>query len=253
MEKLTIIPLGTVSPYCKNEMNCPGFLIKYKDQNILLDCGNGITRYLNFPNDLKNMSVIISHYHKDHYGDLGVLQYASYVYHNLGKLEEPINIYLPKNDFNCSKESIILNKESYANYIDIEENQIYEIDDLKITFYNNHSHTIDSYMIKLEINDKKVVYTSDIGTTNLKGVVDFCSNADILICESSFLLEHNSNSKTHLNAYDAGIIAKSANVKKLVLTHFWPEEDKNIYLEEAKEFFSNIEVAIENSKIDLFF
>lgn len=50
-----------------------------------------------------------------------------------------------------------------------------------------------------------------------------------------------------------GIVAKSANVKKLVLTHFCPEEDKNKYLMEAKEFFSNTEVAIENSKIDLFF
>lgn len=42
-DKIEIMPVGTVSPYCKGKHNCPGFLIKYKDKRILLDCGNGIS------------------------------------------------------------------------------------------------------------------------------------------------------------------------------------------------------------------
>ena len=99
MSKVVIIPLGTISPYTKNDMNCPGYLIKYNNKKILLDCGNGITRLLSFPNDLENLNVIITHYHKDHFGDLGALQYASYVYHNLGLLSDKIKIYIPENDF----------------------------------------------------------------------------------------------------------------------------------------------------------
>ena len=60
MTKITIIPLGTVSPYCKDEHNCPGFLVLYKNQKILLDCGNGITRYMDFPSGLENLNVIIT-------------------------------------------------------------------------------------------------------------------------------------------------------------------------------------------------
>ena len=53
MSEIIITPLGTISPYTKVNMNCPGFLLEYNNEKVLLDCGNGITRLLNFPNDLK--------------------------------------------------------------------------------------------------------------------------------------------------------------------------------------------------------
>ena len=96
MKEIAITPLGTISPYPKGDKNCPGFLVQYNNNKILLDCGAGVTRLLNFPNDLKDLNVIITHYHKDHFGDLGALQYASYVYHNLGLLDKKIKIYLAR-------------------------------------------------------------------------------------------------------------------------------------------------------------
>ena len=145
MSKIIITPLGTISPYTKGNMNCPGFLVEYNSKKILLDCGNGITRLLNFPNDLKDLNVIITHYHKDHFGDLGALQYASYVYHNLGLLDKKINIYLPKNDIGFNKTSITSNNESYSDYYDIDNSCSFLIGDLDITFEDNNSHTIESY------------------------------------------------------------------------------------------------------------
>ena len=133
MSKIIITPLGTISPYTKGNMNCPGFLVEYNSKKILLDCGNGITRLLNFPNDLKDLNVIITHYHKDHFGDLGALQYASYVYHNLGLLDKKINIYLPKNDIGFNKTLITSNNESYSDYYDIDNSCSFLIDDLDIT------------------------------------------------------------------------------------------------------------------------
>ena len=251
MSKIVITPLGTISPYTKENMNCPGFLVEYNDKKILLDCGNGITRLLNFPKDLENLSIIITHYHKDHFGDLGALQYASYVYHNLGLLDKKIKIYLPKNDVGFNKKSIKSNKESYIDYYDIDNLYSFLIDDLRISFEDNNSHTIESYMVKLEISNIKIVYTSDIGISNINRLIDFCRNADLLICESSFLRKHNSDSNTHMRAYDAGIIANKSNVGKLLLTHFWPEEDKKLYLEEARENFENVEVAYEGKKLIL--
>ena len=94
----TITPLGTISPYCKNERNCPGFLVQDNNKRILIDCGNGITRYLNIPKDLEELIVIISHLHKDHYGDLSALAYASYVNKNLGYLQQRIKVYIPEGD-----------------------------------------------------------------------------------------------------------------------------------------------------------
>lgn len=251
MNEIIITPLGTVSPYAKGNMNCPGFLINYNNEKILLDCGNGITSLLKFPEILENLKVIITHYHKDHFGDLGAIQYASYVYHNLGMIDEKIKIYLPKNDFAFNKESIILNNENYAEYFDITDNYNFSINDLNITFQDNKSHTIESYMIKLQNEYFKIIYTSDVGTTNFDKLIEFCKDADLIICESSFLKKHNSNSKTHMTAYDSGILASKANAKKLLLTHFWPEEDKKLYLDEAKQIFGNVEVAEEGKKMIL--
>lgn len=251
MSKIEIIPLGTVSPYLKENMNCPGFLIKYNNKNVLLDCGNGITRLLKLPKDLENLNVIITHYHKDHFGDIGALQYASYVYHNLGILNSKIKIYLPENDINFSKQMIISSPESYAEYFDINDNFSFSVDDLNVSFKDNNSHSIESFMVKLQNKDFKIVYTSDVGITNFNALIDFCKDADLLICESSFLKRHNSNSKAHLTAYDASILAKKSNSKKLLLTHFWPEEDKNSYLNEAMQNFQNVEASHENKKLVL--
>lgn len=232
-------------------MNCPGFMIKYNDKKILLDCGSGISRLMKFPDDLNNLNVIVTHYHKDHFGDIGSLQYASYVYHNLGILDDRINIFLPKNDIGYNKEAIISNKESYASYYDIDNSYSFNVDDLKISFLDNKSHSIESFMVRIESDDFKIIYTSDIGTTNMNELVEYCKDADLLICESSLLRKYNSNSSVHMTAYDAGCLASKANVKELLLTHFWPEEDKKMYLEEAKMVFNNVSVAEEGMEIEI--
>lgn len=249
MNEIIITPLGTVSPYPTKKMNCPGYLVEYHDKRILLDCGNGVLGLLEFPDILHNLSVIITHYHKDHLGDVCSLQSTYRVYNRLGYINEPIHFYLPKNDYKLNKEAILANSSPEDIYTDIVDGYSFKVDDLTITFEDNKSHTIGSFMVKLENNNHKIVYTSDIGTTNYDKLVNFCKNADLLICESSFILKHNTNSETHMTAKGAATLAKDAKVKKLLLTHFWPAEDKNNYKIEAREIFKNSVVAKEGKKI----
>ena len=252
MSELIITPLGTVSPYCKDDKNCPGYLFEYNDKKTLVDCGNGVTRLLDFPNDLNNLNVIITHYHKDHYGDIGAIQYASHVYRGLlGLNNSGVNVYLPKNHFNYSRRSIMDTEESYCRYIDIDDDYSLYMDDLKISFQDNESHTIKSYMVKFENKDLKVVYTSDVGTTNFNKLIEFCRNSDLLICESSLLRRDNPTINTHMTAYDAARLALKSNSRKLLLTHFWPEYDKMLYLDEAIRVFENTEVAEEGKQLVL--
>ena len=97
MNSFAVIPLGTVSPFCYDGHMCPGFLVKYHDQNILLDCGNGVTNYLQ-PEDYQNMTIIISHLHPDHYGDLLSIAQLSYVFHHFSSrcsILLPSHTYVP--------------------------------------------------------------------------------------------------------------------------------------------------------------
>ena len=249
MVQIKITPLGTVSPYCKGKHNCPGFLAEYKSKKILLDCGSGITGLLNFPEDLKDLSVFISHFHKDHFSDLGLVQYASYVYRSLGMTENEADIYLPYSEYLDNKSAVMKTPEAFVKYHSIDEKAKYTIDDITVSFFENSSHTIPSYAIKLENNSFKIVYTSDTGNPDMDKLAAFSRNADLLICESSFVRSHNAASSTHLHAHEAGELAKKAGADILMLTHFWPETPKSEYSEEAREVFRRTIAAEEGDPV----
>ncbi len=269
MEEITIIPLGTVSPFCYQEKSCPGFLIKYKEFNILLDCGNGSLRYLNIPEDLNNLTVIISHLHSDHYGDLLSLAQTSLVYNRLGYLPNKIKVYIPDSDKvkkNINYQDIDgwwssktieanlidfdyllnLNNESHLKIIPYIEKNSLKFGDLEVTFKVN-PHQLLTYSIKLATKDLKLVYSSDTGPLG-NCLEKFADSADLLICESTFLRGQSRYGNNHLFAYEAAEIAKKANVKELLLTHFWPVNDKEEYVSEAKSVFANTNAAVEGKK-----
>ncbi len=75
----------------------------------------------------------------------------------------------------------------------------------------------------------------------------FAENADLLICDSSFSSKNSEEAKEHLHltAKQCGEIAKSAKVKKLILTHISQRYDNNLkeLLDDAKSSFKNVVVA----------
>ena len=269
---ITITPLGTVSTYCYENKNCPGFLVEYNNNKILLDCGNGISKNLDLPNDFDNLTIIISHLHPDHYGELLSLAQTSLVFSRLGYINKKIKVYIPEGDkvkvtehytdndgwgaCRTIEKNLIdfdyllnLEKESFLEFIPYKEKDKLYFDDLEVCFSRN-PHPLTTYSTKLETDKLKLVYSSDTG---YKGNIleKFAKDANLLICESTFLKGQIRNGDNHLFAHEAAIIAKNANVEKLLLTHFWPTIDKQKYVDEAKEIFENTEAAQENKKLVL--
>lgn len=236
--------LGTQSPYNTKRHNCPGFLIQEAENLLMLDCGSGTHKMLKYPKDLKNLSIIISHLHRDHYNDIYNLQYASSVFHNQKRLDKPINIYLPQSP-NAINEDIKAESNSFANYYEISQNAKLNIGSMEITFCKT-DHPVETYAIKVNCKGKNIVYTSDTSFSARNKIVEFAKGADLLICESSLLEKYGfPEISSHLTARQAGIIAKEAKVKKLMLTHFWPEEKTKQYVKEAKKEFKKVVVAKE--------
>ena len=261
MNELIVTPLGTVSPSCYKEKNCPGILIESKKKKILLDCGNGVSRLFDMENDLKDLIIIISHLHKDHYSDLSCFGYDSYILKNLGYLNKKIKVYIPKGDFilkgtkkelkNLPDYEYLMNfgNENYLDFIPYSDEDILTHGNMNVTFKRN-PHQLITYSTKITNNNNTIVYSSDTGFEE-NSLEEFAKDADLLICESTFLRGQNKNNNNHLYAYEAGMIAKSANVKKLLLTHFYPTIDKELYVKEAKVYFENTEAAIEGKKLIL--
>lgn len=235
--------LGSVSPYPKGNCNCPGYLISDNNTLILLDCGNGALRLFDM-NNLNRLKVIISHLHKDHYADLFSLAYATYVYHNLNLLDKRVEVYLPKaNKLELLDYNFLTSlKQNYLRFIEYDEKNVITTKGMQVEF-KRAKHDINTYYAKVKNDKNSIVYSADTGYS--EDLIDFAKKSDILICESSFLSYQKKDNNNHLSAREAGIIARCADTKKLILTHFWPEVEKELYLQEAQKEFLNTEAAID--------
>lgn len=251
--------LGTVSPRCFEDKNCPGYLIKDQNNLVLLDCGNGVSKDLK-STDMDKLTIIISHLHHDHYGDLLSLAYDSYVLHNIGILKQRIPVYIPKPNLEESPDSVENNLNVYNFLTNLGEENFLElkfydekdkliIGDMKVDFSRN-PHQIPTYSVRVRNNDKTVVYSGDTGYKD-NTLTKLSENADLLICESTFLKGQTRKKDYHLYAYEAAEIAKTAGVSHLLLTHFYPEIDKSLYVQEAKEIFENTAAAEEGNVLKL--
>ncbi len=242
--------LGIDSPHGTKIHNCPGFLITYESAKILLDCGSGTHKLLNFPEDLNNFSAVISHMHRDHYNDIYNIQYSAFVYHNQKRIQKPIDIYLPATP-ESRYEDVVGEEYSFANYHKINKDLALKIGEVDLSFCPT-DYPVETYAVKLNGGGKTIVYTSDTSFSARDKLVEFAKGADLLISESSLLTSYGFDEiNSHLTARQAGIIAKEAGVNYLMLTHFWPEESPDNYSEEAKTVFSNVILAYEGDVIDL--
>lgn len=236
--------LGTQSPYNTNGHNSPGFLIEEGNMRILLDCGSGSHSLLNLPDDLTNLNVILTHLHRDHYNDLFNLQYASFVFHKQKRIFDPIRVYMPVTPTRILVD-VVSETNAFASYYSINEKSNLQVGEMTVTFCKTE-HPVETYAVKVTNGVSTIVYTSDTSFLSKEKLANFAQDADLLICESSLLEEHGfPEINSHLTAKQAAIIAKEANVKTLMLTHFWPEEPVNKYVDEAQAIFENVIPAIE--------
>ncbi|MFH1451992.1 MAG: ribonuclease Z [archaeon] len=105
-----------------------------------------------------------------------------------------------------------------------------------------------------KIDGKKLIYSEPgkkitvvMDTRKCENAIKISKGADVLICESTFSAEEQEVAKEylHLTSVDAASIAKSAKVKRLILTHLSQRYGAvpKVILSEAKKIFSNVSVA----------
>lgn len=232
--------LGSVSPVIVDNNNCPGYLV---NNNLLLDIGSGVNRYLDLPNVLKDLNIIITHLHRDHYLDLYGIIYLVKELKKDKNIDSCVNVYIPKKPRSIFKDI----KSEALNVINIHsynEKTKLKINGMNIDFIKvKHTRSMPSYAVRIRC-DKTLIYTADASNYSKDDLISFSRNADLIISDSKFLHKNGiENNSYHLTSYEASIIAREANVKQLLLTHL-PSlcENKSDYLEEAKINFKNTQV-----------
>ncbi len=113
------------------------------------------------------------------------------------------------------------------------------------------NHPVEAYGFRLEYDGQVVAYSGDTGACDT--LIDLARDADLFLCEASFLDKPDLPIDLHLTAREAGDYAARAGVDKLVLTHLVPWNDPDMSLVEAKAsgFPGRIELARQGATYDL--
>jgi len=232
--KLTV--LGCYGPYPKARGACSGYLLESQDTKILIDCGNGVlSRLLEYCGNLNNIdAILISHLHPDHMSDLMVLRYAIAIGQMKGKVSKSIDLYTPaspKEDYER-----IQYQQAFTMHT-IQDGDEININGIKISFKRT-DHPIECYAMAFEKENKKFVYSGD--TKYHEPLIEFAQKSDVFLCEGGILQKDWNENVPHVSVKQAAELALKAGVKRLLLTHFYPEVSPYQLFEEAREVFPYI-------------
>jgi ribonuclease BN (tRNA processing enzyme) len=172
--------------------------------------------------------IFLSHFHPDHIGELAAFLFAL-KYPEPAANEGRLTIVAGQG-FNAFFERL---QAVYGSWIALEPDRlsVIEMDTRRpdhrafpafavSTMPVAHRPESIAYRI-VDAAGKAVVYSGD--TDACEGLITIAKNADVMICESAFPDEH--KVAGHLTPSQAGEIAQTAGVRRLVLTHFYPACD----------------------------
>ena len=242
--KLTILGTGTF--LINKDRSASAYLLELDDKKILIDCGPGtLIRLSQAGINLKDIDYIfITHFHADHTSDLFALfmNYRLTDQFSGGNITKCPQIFGPKGIYKFllkfSKSYQLPTVEGWGKmkFFDVMTQQ--KIENIVVeAFRVNHiaaGVATKGYAYRFIIGDKIIAFSGD--SVKCSGVKKACKNADIFVCDTSYAKgKHN---LAHMDTIDIGNIAKKNHVKKVILSHLYPQTDDIDLVSEVKENFS---------------
>jgi len=232
---LTIVGCSGSFPGPDSPASC--YLVEADGFRLLLDLGNGALGALQRYAGLYDIdAVCLSHLHADHCLDL--CSYAVARYHHPEGPRPAIPVYGPAG----TQERMTACYGSHGSaamtesfdFIELRPGTI-EIGPLRVSA-DHMNHPVETFGFRLEQAGRALAYSADTGES--APLVELARDADLLLCEASFLDGPDLPAGLHLTARQAGRHATRAGVRQLVLTHLVPWNDRQITEHEAGTGFS---------------
>ncbi len=219
---------------------CSGYLVRHGATEVMLDCGSGVLSKLLLHTSVEALSaIVISHFHPDHYLDLITLRYGLRYGHP--GAPKPLVLLPPGGIVHLRNVGMALRgTQDYftANYRleEYDPGRPVTVGELKVGFERT-AHDIPTWAISVKSpGGARMVYSAD--TSPAKAVKDFATKADLFLCESTYPADAEGiSTHNHLTSVDAATMASKAQVRQLVLTHFWPAFPRTRFKAEAEQVF----------------
>lgn len=252
---MEITVLGCWAPYPRAGGACSGYLLRGGGLNILLEAGNGsLSKLMGFLDFRRLDAVIISHLHPDHFLDLFPLRHAIEGARREGSRKEPLKLFLPAMPDQVFQ--VLAGYKKAFNLVPIEEIPLEEdlsgtavrrldLGGLSIRFVPAR-HSLPGYIVSFT-GAGKLVFSGDTAWT--EKLVEAARDADLFLCEASGQDQDAGYLEgVHLTARQAGETARRAGAKQLMLTHFWPEYDPNLLVQQARASFEGPVLAVQEGR-----
>ena len=224
---ITILGSGTCVPSLKRH-SC-STLVRGKSVHILLDAGPGtMGQLLKLGVQINDIDyILLSHFHLDHCAEIAPFLFAT-KYPGFKRKKRLVlfggtGIKVLFEKLNNAYDNTLEMPEDYFHIIELDEKGSLNLnlEDIQLDYISVRHKTESRAYRMTDETGFSVVYSGD--TDYSDRLIDLSRESDILICESAFPDEQKISG--HLTPSLAGEIAEKANVKKLVLTHFYPECD----------------------------
>ncbi len=173
-QKIEIFFLGTSSAVPTKRRNHTGILLKYKEQNFLFDCGEGIQRQFRISdrNPCKLTKIFISHWHGDHFlGLSGLIQTLE-----MNEYGKKLEIYGPigikKNIYDLLKiiqKTYLLDNKNifHININEINDGIVIDEDEYIISSIKTN-HNIESLTYSFLLKEKNRINKEKLKELNIK-------------------------------------------------------------------------------------
>jgi ribonuclease BN (tRNA processing enzyme) len=244
--RLKVLGCGTAAG--QTDRNCSGYLV---DARILLDCGPGVWRALSGSvAELQAIDrILISHFHIDHTADLIPILWARYVL-EIGQ-RQTLALFGPPGTRRWFKRLTLVHRdwtrELFVTVREMEGKTV-TMDGYAVETRPT-LHTPNSICYRITDSAHTSIFYSGDSAWNAD-LVEPARSCDLAIVEAS--VPSTNPAADHLSARLAGALAHRAGVRRLLLTHLYPEALKNDPLGEAKrEYAGEITLAQDGLTIDL--
>jgi len=214
--KLTF--LGTNGWYDSKMGNTVCTLLESEKYFVIFDAGNGIYKLPDHINSKKPIFLFLSHLHLDHI--FGFHIFPKFKFKNEFTVLCPKG--LKKNLLKVIDHPFAMPFREMKVGVKIKE---LAKDGREIPFSVEHKklfHIDPSFGYRIVLDGKTIAYCSDTGPS--KNSIHLARKADILIHECAAVPKFISGKWGHSNPEEAAGIAKKAECKKLILTHFSPSK-----------------------------
>jgi len=228
----TLMVLGSGVGIPQANRNASGLLLSEKNRKLcfLIDCGSGIPRQVirSGTHYTQISHLFLSHLHVDHASGVPSLLQAL----TLDSSSRHLQIFGPPGTSSFCDTIIKILFPSLEEYVsievtEVEEGRVVTGPDWQVNCTMVQHFRVEALAYRFEINNKNFVYSGD--TAPCESLKRLASETNLLVHECSFLDNAPEDQlKGHSTPSQVAEIARMCNVKKLCLTHFYPETAKRI-------------------------